>query len=137
MTHEWFSAPANQNVSKIKCFIADMQEPYMILKRGANTPLFSELFYNYGYNKVELFEHLRAAGFQFYILNHAFAIDIPHPNSAFRNSYLEDATGLWTLMRRRYMVFLRKLNIQYSENSRFPICDSSVQDYYSVVWLVC
>ena len=35
------------------------------------------------------------------------------------------------------MVFLRKLNIQYSENSRFPICDSSVQDYYSAVWLVC
>ena len=80
---------------------------------------------------------VQRAFLQLYILNHAFAIDIPHPNSAFRNSYLEDATGLWTLMRRRYMVFLRKLNLQYSEDSRFPICDSSVQDYYSAVWLVC
>lgn len=102
----------------------------MILKRDVTTPLYSESFYNYGYNKVQLFEHLRAAGFQFYILNNVFAVDVPHPNSVFRKNYLEDTTGLWTIMRRRYMIFLRKLSLQYPTTSRFPICDPSIQDYY-------
>ncbi len=50
----------------------------MLLRRVASTPLFYEKFVNYGYNKVQLIEHLRAAGFQFYLLLQAFAMDIPH-----------------------------------------------------------
>lgn len=133
MTPEWFSAPLNQNVSKINCFVADMQEPYMILRREESTPLFNELFVNYGYNKVQLFEHLRAAGFHFYILNHAFAIDIPHPSSVFRDNYLADKTGSWSIMRRKYALFLYKLYKQYPAGSWFPICDSIMDNYYSAV----
>ena len=62
----------------MKCVVADFQEPYVMLRNSENTPLFDERFVNYGYNKVQLIEHLRAAGYQFYILTQAFAIDIPH-----------------------------------------------------------
>ena len=67
-----------EGVSNITCFAVDFQEPYVLLKYTNTTPLFDERFYNYGYNKVQLFEHLRAAGFQWYIVNNAFAVDIAH-----------------------------------------------------------
>lgn len=51
---------------------------YVLLKRSPETPLFDERFVNYGYNKVQLIEHLRAMGYHFYILTQAFAMDIPH-----------------------------------------------------------
>ena len=51
----------------------------MMLKYSRKSPLFYPLFTNYGYNKVQFFEHLRHAGFSFYVLNHAFATDYPHP----------------------------------------------------------
>ena len=40
----------------------DFQEPYVLLKRSSNTPLFDERFKNYGYNKVQLIEHLKYKG---------------------------------------------------------------------------
>ena len=49
-----------------------------MLKYTPNTPLFDERFYDYGYNKVQLFEHLRAAGYTFYIMNNVFSVDILH-----------------------------------------------------------
>ena len=137
MTSEWFSLPQSQNVSKIRCFVADMQEPYMILRHDKSTPLYNDKFYNYGYNKVQLFEHLRAAGFQFYLLNHAFAIDVPHPNSDFRNNYITNTASLLSKMKRAFIHFLFKLDRQYSTDSRFPICNPREENYYSVIWCVC
>lgn len=52
---------------------------YLMVRYSPDIPLFHEEFVDYGYNKVQYFEHLRQAGFQFYILNHAFAMDFPHP----------------------------------------------------------
>ena len=51
----------------------------MMVRYSRDIPLFHEEFVDYGYNKVQYFEHLRQAGFQFYILNQAFAMDFPHP----------------------------------------------------------
>ena len=75
---EWFVVPPDKHVAKLKCFITDFQEPYVMLRRLPSTPLFNEKFVNYGYNKVQLIEHLRSAGYQFYLLLQSFAIDIPH-----------------------------------------------------------
>lgn len=44
-----------------------------------STPLFDERFVNYGYNKVQLFEHLRVTNHRFYVINNAFSVDILHP----------------------------------------------------------
>ena len=54
-----------------------------MLRYSPSTPLFDENFVNYGYNKVQLVEHLRQSGYTFYILNHAFAMDFPHPEYVF------------------------------------------------------
>ena len=51
---------------------------YVILKYTPSTPLFYEDFVNYGYNKVQFVEHLRAANYRFYIMNNAFMVDLPH-----------------------------------------------------------
>ena len=59
--------------------MADFQEPYVMVRYTPKTPLFYPKFVGYGYNKVQFIEHLRAAGYQFYILNQAFAMDLPHP----------------------------------------------------------
>ena len=75
-------------VSQLDCTFVDFQEPYhpvvhltcryVILKYTPLTPLFYEQFVNYGYNKVQFVEHLRAANYNFFILNHAFMNDLAH-----------------------------------------------------------
>ena len=50
------------NITRLKCVMNDFQEPYVLLKRSSNTPLFDERFKNYGYNKVQLIEHLKYKG---------------------------------------------------------------------------
>ena len=76
---EWYVASPSSHVARVRCFLTDFMEPYMMLRLSPSLPLFDERFINYGYNKVEYFENLRQAGFSFYILNNAFAMDFPHP----------------------------------------------------------
>ena len=83
---DWFTLPEKQHVSKLKCFFTDFMEPYVLLRYSSSTPLFAEQFVNYGYNKVQLVEHLRAANFKFFILHNAFAMDMPHPK--YVNSFI-------------------------------------------------
>ena len=65
---EWYR-DTSALLFRILCFIADFQEPYVLLRYHPDTPLFDERFKNYGYNKVQLFEHLRAMSYRFYIWN--------------------------------------------------------------------
>ena len=74
----WYIFADSIHVVKLKCMVADFQEPYVMLRNSYSTPLFEERFVNYGYNKVQLIEHLRSAGYTFYILTQAFAMDVPH-----------------------------------------------------------
>jgi singapore isolate B (sub-type 7) whole genome shotgun sequence assembly, scaffold_5 len=52
---------------------------YLILKKTPDLPLFDERFTGYGYNKIAFVEMLKYSIKQFYILAHAFAVDLPHP----------------------------------------------------------
>lgn len=73
---DWYDK--TEGVTSIECILLDFQEPYLMLAYRPEVPLFDERFVNYGYNKVQLFEHLRAEGFKFYIINNAFSVDILH-----------------------------------------------------------
>ena len=134
---DWFTLPTNSHVSKMKCFFSDFMEPYVMLRYTPTMPLFAEQFYNYGYNKVQFIEHLRAANFQFYILNHAFAMDMPHPkyaiisflfililypcfmcSSKFKEDYKDTVKKMYSL----YQKFQISLNKRYNFKSRFPLC---------------
>ena len=57
----------------------NIQEPYVVVKLTDDLPRFDERFINYGKNKVQWIIHLRMAGYQFHLLSHSFAIDVPHP----------------------------------------------------------
>lgn len=84
----WFGVSSQSTVSQMECAFVDFQEPfgcvlgsrrrYVVLKYTPATPLFNEQFVNYGYNKVQYVEHLRAANYNFYIMNHAFMVDLAH-----------------------------------------------------------
>lgn len=76
---EWFVTSPSSPVSRIRCFMTDFMEPYLMVRLSPGLPLFDDRFVNYGYNKVEYVENLRQAGFSFFILNQAFAMDFPHP----------------------------------------------------------
>lgn len=128
-------------VSQLSCFVLDFQEPYwlsvvmmfsyVLLPYSSGTPLFDERFVDYGYNKVQLIEHLRAANFKFYILNHAFAMDLPHPEYFVvfffyvalhsERSMLEGLLLCYVLIGSSR----EKLNQKYNFYSRFPICSKN------------
>ena len=84
----WFGAPAKSVVSRLDCAFTDFQEPfvcillfkfsYVILKYTPSTPMYDDRFVGYGYNKLQLIEHLRTMNYKFYLLNHAFMIDLAH-----------------------------------------------------------
>ena len=129
---DWYETPDDKHVARIRCFVNDFQEPYVLLRRVASTPLFYEKFVNYGYNKVQLIEHLRAAGFRFYLLLQAFAMDIPHveydllilliTSSDYRRKYLLNLHTNELHMREVYGRFQAFLNKNYSSAIRFPLC---------------
>lgn len=134
---EWFADHAAV-VANISCFITDLQEPYLILRVYKGMPMFDERFVNYGYNKVQYVEHLRSAGYSFYILNHAFAMDVPHPDSSFRRVYLASLDGQSLRMKQKFSVFQEMLSKMYANSSRFSLCPVVKDSYYSdVLSLVC
>lgn len=54
-----------------------------MVRKTPDTPQFAEQFINYGFNKVQWVEHLRYSGYEFHVLSHAYAIDMPHPEYMF------------------------------------------------------
>ena len=130
VTPDWYKLPSSSVVAKVKCFVNDFQEPYVLLRRAPETPMFDERFVNYGYNKVQLFEHLRAANYQFYILSNAFAMDIPHPDSTFRKNYLSALKTETETMRETYNTFQNELNTLYANQKHTPICQKLYTSFY-------
>ena len=55
-----------------------MMFSYLMLPNRNTTLLFDERFINYGCNKVQLADHLRFQGYQFFIPSAAFATDVVH-----------------------------------------------------------
>ena len=134
---EWFHETSSV-VSKIDCFITDFQEPYLLMKVFEGMVLFDERFVNYGYNKVQFFEHLRSAGYSFYILNNAYAMDLPHPDSKLRSMYIASVNGEGLKMKQRYSVFQEMLSKKYANATRFPVCPTYKNRYYvRIEFCVC
>lgn len=107
----WFGVPKESAVSQMDCAFADFQEPYgfaflpkcryVILKYTPSTPLFDERFVNYGFNKIQFVEHLRAANYHFFILNHAFMVDLSHAEYSFELGFTVDRCTVLILLKER------------------------------------
>ena len=110
-----------------------------MLRYSPETPLFYPFFTDYGYNKVQYFEHLRQAGFSFYVLNHAFATDFPHPewewaggmtgSSSFKRTYSK-SLRTDNKMKAVYDRFQTWLDDAYRNTTNFPVCYNIQSSYY-------
>ena len=55
---EWFVTSPSSPVSRIRCFMTDFMEPYLMVRLSPDLPLFDDRFVNYGYNKVFFYRQL-------------------------------------------------------------------------------
>ncbi|KAK8799970.1 hypothetical protein WA588_002790, partial [Blastocystis sp. NMH] len=128
---EWYLTREKSPASRIRCFLTDFMEPYMLVKYQETTPLFHEEFVDYGYNKVQYFENLRQMGSTFYILNHAFAMDFPHPDSDFRIKYHNIIhSDEENPMKEVYNRLQRRFNQRYQHIRSSRVCFHKQDSYY-------
>ena len=145
---EWFVTSPSSPVSRIRCFMTDFMEPYLMVRLSPDLPLFDDRFVNYGYNKVEYVENLRQAGFSFFILNQAFAMDFPHPewewvmllksSTEFRTAYhnmIHSNSG--NPMKDVYNDLQKKFNRDFQYRESFPVCFLRQLAYYEELLCVC
>ena len=116
----------------VPCFREKSLEPYVMVKKWKYLPLFDERFINYGCNKVQWIEHLRYKGYEYNVLSHGFAEDMPHPKShllsliinrsVYAHFYLDGLKtgdkGLYYL----YMRFLYDMRYNERDESRILLC---------------
>ena len=102
VNRDWFFLNRTLPIARIRCIPNYEQEPYYVLKKGKDTPLYDERFVNYGYNKMQHMRHLTYVGYSFSILTNAFTIDIPHPKSQLKENYLRSQDAMKSL----YLAFL-------------------------------
>ena len=58
---KWYTQ-LDSTLEKINCFHSNHFEPYIVVKKCIETPLYDERYIGYGGNKIELILRLRAAG---------------------------------------------------------------------------
>ena len=56
-----------------------LMEPYGIIKRTMNTPLFHPYYINYGGDKEDFYRVLNTMGYRYHVMSLDFMIDLPHP----------------------------------------------------------
>ncbi|KAL3932480.1 MAG: hypothetical protein SGPRY_000683 [Prymnesium sp.] len=106
---------------RIPCIASDRYEPFVLLHRTTETPLFDERFQGYGKNKVQLTVHLRYAGFTFDVLARGFVIHFPHHKSASKHKWLHSSAH--SRVEHLFTKFEEELRTQYNDTSnRVPIC---------------
>jgi hypothetical protein len=71
----------------VKCFKSGRYEPYVVISAAAS-PRYDERFTGYGKNKIQFIQHIRFAGFRFFILPREFLIHFPHPRSLAKFQWL-------------------------------------------------
>ena len=125
---EWYFT--RTRVSRIKCFIADMMEPYVIVKHSPSTPMYDSRFIDYGFNKMSFIEKLRQMNFQTHllliILIQCKSLKCFTFRSPFRKAYLAQIKTTRNL----YKQVLLELGNKYNKTPHFPICTEKQSNYY-------
>lgn len=79
---------------RLRCIDSVRYEPYLILPNAPSTPLYDERFEGYGKNKIELINHVRYSGFEFFVLPTGFLFHIPHPQSQSKRNWTLSGTKI-------------------------------------------
>ena len=111
-------------MARLKCVINFSQEPYVLLKRSPSTPVFDERFVDYGYNKIQLVEHLRHVGYDFLVLMTSYGMDMPDRSSKLRSSFLKrvnDTDSMSSL----FMQFRQELAENFTAHPSITLCEKA------------
>ena len=85
--------------NKILPYKADhVMEPYSIIRRSKDNPLFHPYFINYGFNKQELMNRMTflsrfilfewRSEFHYYVMLNEFCVEIPHKRTRMSKEYV-------------------------------------------------
>jgi len=115
-------------VEELKCFDNNRYEPYLVVRHCKGfTPLYDERFYGYGKNKIEMIAHLRHMDYKFSIINKAFIVHFPHPESKAKEGWLEGSGRRGEIhyeMDKLYAKFVRMLKKIFGRVPNVPLCEA-------------
>ncbi|GMI58380.1 hypothetical protein ScalyP_jg6207 [Parmales sp. scaly parma] len=133
-SEHWVARDSDGN-TEVKCFDNNRYEPYMVVRHCPGfTPYYDERFYGYGKNKIEMVAHLRHLDYKFNILNKAFIIHFPHPESKSKNEWLQNGgnggngsgggggSKMHEEMDKLYGKFVRDLKKYHGQTPLTPLC---------------
>lgn len=103
-----------------------------MVRRFEKLPFFDERFINYGHNKIQWIEHLRYSGFEFNVLSHSYAVDIPHQSllsryrvrnrSEYSKTHLQELHSGKARTAWLYREFLYEIRHNQKDESRVLLC---------------
>ena len=101
----WWNATAPYSV-----MFGAFYEPYVMLNRGRQDPLFSELFLSSGNDKLSLHFELHAARYQYIVHPRHFLFHIPHSH---RSGNWRHPPAMFDVAYRNLGLFLYELQVKY------------------------
>ncbi|CAH1790992.1 unnamed protein product [Owenia fusiformis] len=83
---KWFYTNYSYEVQKYQV----KYEPYVVIRKHSEIPLFNENFVAYGMNKVSYFMELKAAGYRFKVLPDCWVSHIPHNRTSDSKEFIRN-----------------------------------------------
>ncbi|CAH1791491.1 unnamed protein product, partial [Owenia fusiformis] len=86
---KWFETSYSYEVTDYQI----KYEPYVVLRKHSQLPLYDERFVGYGMNKVSYLMELKAAGYTFIVLPNCWVSHIPHEKTNNNQEFSYDAVA--------------------------------------------
>ncbi|KAK8816244.1 hypothetical protein WA556_001189 [Blastocystis sp. ATCC 50177/Nand II] len=118
----WTNLPPTTPFSPLPCFRQRFLEPFVMVQRWAELPRFDTRFGEEGLDRAQWVEALRYMGYEFSVLAQSYAVDMPHPTSAFADASGTERKGPSANALRLYKQFLYELRANVTDDSRIVLC---------------